>query len=431
LKKVQAVAIAASVAFHGALTAGLSWMAYRGLAVDKPEAPASFESPPASTTIAVDLPSMGDGYLLDEQSADPAGEPPRMMAGDTVARLDTGAAGRGGEASVRSPAINLADGDERMRLSPDLLNRLDRDQLQRLRVARARASWEDRRSTTHPAELTLVATGPGAVRERRPMAAYEPNRGALESPSASVRGASPGNRRDDAGRDGDDGRRGGETLGTVLGAPGRGLLAARVGFDHRASAPVGTVRPAVATGPVAIPANTRARPRDDVESEQEVATAVQALVHASTAGGLPGEGEGGSAGSGEAGAGAMSGAGSHARPLGLGEGDIYDYWTTDPRLLPYFRQIHAKIDPLWADAFPKAALLELKQGTVIIELTILADGQVAVSWPPLRPSGVEEFDKNCAEAIRRAAPFPPIPRELGARRLRIRAPFVANNPIVK
>jgi len=115
----------------------------------------------------------------------------------------------------------------------------------------------------------------------------------------------------------------------------------------------------------------------------------------------------------------------------LGEGDVYDYWTTDPRLLPYFRQIHARIDPLWADAFPKSALFELKQGTVILELTIFADGRVAVSWPPLRPSGVEEFDHNCAEAIRRAAPFPPIPRELGTRSLRIRAPFVANNPIVK
>jgi TonB family protein len=431
LKKVQAVAIAASVAFHAALTAGLSWMAYRSLAVERAEAPQVFESSPVSTTIAVELPSIGDGTLVDEESVDPSSEPPRMMAGDTVAHLDTGAPGRGGEASVRSPALNLADGDERMRLSPDLLSRLDRDQLQRLRVARARASWEDRRSTTHPAELTLVSTGPGAVRERRPMAAYEPNRGAVESPSASVRGASLGDRRDDAAPDGSDGRRGGATLGTIVGAPGRGLFAAPAGLDHRVSAPVASARPAVAPGPVAMPANARARPRDNVESEQEVATAIQALVHASTAGGVPGEGEGGSAGSGEAGAGAMSGAGSRARPLGLGEGDVYDYWTTDPRLLPYFRQIHAKIDPLWADAFPKSALFELKQGTVIIELTILADGQVAVSWPPVRPSGVEEFDRNCAEAIRRAAPFPPIPRELGARRLRIRAPFVANNPIVK
>jgi TonB family protein len=117
--------------------------------------------------------------------------------------------------------------------------------------------------------------------------------------------------------------------------------------------------------------------------------------------------------------------------MGAGQGDIFDYWTTDPRLLPYFRRIHAKVDPLWADAFPKSALLELKQGTVILEFIVQADGTASVSWPPVRPSGIDEFDRNCADAIRRAAPFPPIPRELGVTSLRIRAPFVASNPVVK
>ena len=61
----------------------------------------------------------------------------------------------------------------------------------------------------------------------------------------------------------------------------------------------------------------------------------------------------------------------------------------------------------------------------------LPDGRAVVSWPPVRPSGVDEFDRNCADAIRRAAPFPPIPAELGLTSVRIRAPFAANNPIVK
>src|SRR5258708_8416111 len=142
--------------------------------------------------MAVDLPSIGEGFLLDEQPADaPTGEPPRVFAGDTVPHLDTGAAGRGGEARVRSPALNLADGDERMRLSPDLLSRLDRDQLQRLRVARSRASWEDRRSTTHPGELTLVTSGAGGVRERRPPPPWAPSPGALDSPPPPPPGRPP------------------------------------------------------------------------------------------------------------------------------------------------------------------------------------------------------------------------------------------------
>ena len=57
-----------------------------------------------------------------------------------------------------------------------------------------------------------------------------------------------------------------------------------------------------------------------------------------------------------------------------------------------------------------------------------------MSWPPVRPSGIPEFDRNCADAIKRAGPFEPIPaalREMGRTSLRIRAPFVAKNPIVK
>ena len=68
---------------------------------------------------------------------------------------------------------------------------------------------------------------------------------------------------------------------------------------------------------------------------------------------------------------------------------------------------------------------------MILVFTVLADGRVTVQWPPVRPSGVDEFDRNCADAIRRAAPLPPIPHELGVSSLTIRAPFVASNPAVK
>jgi TonB family protein len=437
-KKVHGFTIALSIGLHVAVTAGLSWMAMalapRSHDGEKPPAAslAGADDAPGSSTaaIAVELPVAGEGVLIDERTVDPTGEPPRATAGDTVARLDTGSAGRGGETQVRTPALNLADANDRMRLSPDLVSRLDRDQLQRLRVARIRQSWEDRRSTTHPAELTLLVTGAGTVLERRVASRTMPSRGALESRAASVRGGDIGASSPDRSPDAERAL-GGARLGSLEGAPGSGVMRAAAGIDHRASAPIASARPDVTRGPVAVPAPTSARPRDDVDSEQEVATTVRSLVHASSAGGTQGDGQGGAGGGGESAAGGASGAGSSARPLGLGEGDVFDYWTSDPRLLPYFRQIHAKIDPLWASAFPKSALLELKQGTVILEFTVSADGHAVVSWPPARPSGVDEFDRNCAEAIRRAAPFPPIPSALGVHSLRIRAPFVASNPIVK
>jgi TonB family protein len=432
-KGMHGLTIVASVAVHAVLAAVLSWIALRSTEQRTFQTLAE-RGPPAGqagqSAIAVDLPSVGEGDLVEPQPIDATGEPPRITGGEVVAHLDTGSKGRGGDTHVASPALNLADRDEGVRLSPDLVSRLDRDQLQRLRVARTRQSWEDRRATTHPAELTLVVTGVGMVIERRAPSAWEPSRGALQSPSASVRGGETG-----APPSADDGRNGprpaGAQPGSLDAAPGTGLFNARAGLDHRVSAPIGSARPDVTQAAVAIPAIERARPKDDADSDQEVATTVRSLVHASTAGGFLGEGQGGSGPSGAAGAGGAAAAGSQTRPLGLGDSDVFDYWTNDPRLLPYFRQIHAKIDPLWVRAFPKSALFELKQGTVILEFVVFADGHTAVSWPPARPSGIDEFDRNCADAIRRASPLPPIPRELGLHSVRIRAPFVANNPIVK
>ncbi len=425
--KVHGLTIAASVGVHAAFTAVLSLLAYRTLAGPPAQQEAAASSSAGTGVLSIELPVAGTAAIADEQIIDPIGDPPRITAGQEVAHLDTGAVGRGGTSSVREPALNLDDVDERMRLSPDPIDRLDRDQLQRLRAARARASWEDRRSTTHPAELTLVVNGTGTVFERRTDARTDPSRGALASPSARVQGNAPGDPVEAL-----DGERGnaGPNLGSRAAAPGLGVVDGRPGRDHRASAPIASARPAVVFGPVAVPAVERALPKDDVDGQQEVATAVQSLVHASSAGGIPGDGSGGSEGGGDPGVGGAPGGGSRATPLGAGAGDVFDYWTSDPRLVPYFRRIHAKIDPLWVDAFPRSALFDLKQGTVILDFTVYADGHAVVSWPPLRPSGIDEFDRNCADAIRRAAPFPPIPRQLGTE-LHIRAPFVANNPVVK
>jgi len=193
---------------------------------------------------------------------------------------------------------------------------------------------------------------------------------------------------------------------------------------------VAHMRPDVALGPVSVQAADRSRVRDDVDAEQEVATVLRALVHRSTAGGPLGDGLGGVGGGGDPGAGGDRGPGSHPQPLGDGLSDWFDINTNDPRLVPYFRRMHARLEPFWANAFPRSAMLELKQGTVILEFTVSQDGSAKVTWPPLRPSGIDEFDRNCADAIRRAGPFEPIPRDLGRVSLRIRAPFDATSPIV-
>jgi len=388
-----------------------------------------------SDAIAIELPMFAEGTLVTDHEVVPEGEVPVAHGGSTIARVDTGTLGRGGS-SAGARAINLAALDEELSLSPDLTSRLDRDQHQRLKTtAKPRTTREDRRATTNPMELTFLATGTGEHEERRPRAPSDPSRGSLVSPRPpSVVGGHAGTRESDA-VEGPGATAGAVRPGQLTASPGVGVRVGEAGTLHDAAARIAQGRPSVAEGPPTITASLRGKASDTVDSDQEVAAIVQAQVHASFAGGLAGAGRGGSAGpSPDPGAGGAQGRGSVARALGAGDGEVFDWYTNDPMLLPYFRQIHAKVDPLWRDAFPRSALLELKQGTVIIEFTIAADGSVRVSWPPARPSGIDEFDKNCADAIRRAGPFAPIPaalREMGRTSLRIRAPFVAKNPIVK
>jgi TonB family protein len=421
-----------SLALHGALIGGFGWLAFRTLQPAASSSSPREVAPVSDVTIAVELPAFAEGTLAADEAPDPAGAPPSHAGGSPIARVDTGRSGRGGDPTVEHRAVHLSDVDERMRLSSSMPSHLDRDQVQRLRSSTERASREDRRSTTHPTELTFLSTGGGDRAERRPSSPRDPSRGVLlVSTAPAAAGGKLGLLDRPSFEDGPRHDVGGARIGMAAPSPGLGVSDATAGPDHRSSAAVRLSRPDVTTASVQVEAIRRGRPNDDVDSEQAVATTVQALVHASTSGGSPGIGVGGSGGGGAPGAGGATGAGSHPPPLGTGDGDWLDLDTSDPRLVPYFRRVHAKVDPLWVNAFPKSAMLELKQGTVILEFTIAADGTAKVSWPPARPSGIDEFDRNCADALRRASPFDPIPRELGVQVLHVRAPFVAVNPIVR
>jgi hypothetical protein len=115
------VTIAVSVAVHAALAGVVFWGALRSLAPGEP-ATAQVEharppaAPPASSTIV--LPTVGEGILVEEERVDPTGDPPRVTAGEEVPRLDTGSSGHGGALHADTPALNLADRDDHMRLSP-------------------------------------------------------------------------------------------------------------------------------------------------------------------------------------------------------------------------------------------------------------------------------------------------------------------------
>jgi hypothetical protein len=421
----------ASLALHVGLVSGFSWLALHKLAAQSASPPR-----PVSTgdgTIAVELPRMAEGTLetQTDRPPDPRGDPPHYFGGAPQAELDDGRLGRAGAPTTVAHPTNLSDRDEQIHLAQDLRNELDTDQQQRMRNAPDRASREDRRASREPMELSFLASGDGARAERRPPTDADPSRGARMSLPASMRGTELG-AADPS--DGDLERRpdlGSPQEGAAASAAGVGVHDGRVGLTHRAGAHVMHARPDVVLAAVSVPATRRGRARDDIDSDQEVAATLRSIVHASTAAGARGEGTGGVAGGGAPGVGGATGTGSTGRPLGPGDAQWWDLDTSDARLFSYFRRIHQKLDPLWAHAFPLHATLELRQGLVIFAVTIAADGQAQVDWPPLRPSGVPEFDRNCYEAILRAAPFGPIPAALGVSELRVRMPFDARNPVVR
>ncbi len=417
---------ALSVVGHGALVGAFGFFALR--AFDAKEEAERAEAR-GNGDIAIELPGVAEGTLRSDLVRDPQGIEPHAVGGDRIARVDTRTIGHGGNGASPAQAIHLEDRAEPYRYSPDLMSRLDRDQLQRLRTARERTAWEDRRATTNPMELTFLASGKFERQERRPVSAADPSRGVNDATQAAIAGGKLGGKDPEPAESG--AALGSMSQGAKSDSPGRGIDSASAGTDHRAAARVATGRPDVTRGPVTIPATIVDRPNDTIDSSQIVSTPDPSLVHASMAGGELGQGSGGTVGGGAPGAGGVAGIGSHPKPLGVGDAAWFDLETDDPMLMPYFRGIKRKIEPLWLNAFPKSAIMELKQGIVILQFTIEADGSAHVAWPPIRPSGIDEFDRNCANAIRRAAPFPPIPASFGKTRLVIRAPFVADNPIVK
>src|SRR4051794_39218813 len=137
--------------------------------------------------IPIDLPLATDGTTNAAVIVNRTGEEPIVTGGATIERLDTNHRGHGGDVTSRR-ATHLSDRDENLHLTTDTISHLDRDQLQRIRESQRRTTWEDRRMTTHPMELTFIVSGHGELAERRPVAKTDPSRGALRSKDAVVEG---------------------------------------------------------------------------------------------------------------------------------------------------------------------------------------------------------------------------------------------------
>ena len=389
----------------------------------------------AERTVEIELPAVVDGSTVS--TASPT-EPPPIAAprggGDGDPSLDTGRRGRGGTDTAADPAVNLADRDDGMFLSPEVASRYDRNQIQRVRASKRRASREDWRASREPMELTFLVEAPrGRARtpERRRYADRDPSAGARAGGAPQRVGGAYGAAPSPPGVGESARPSGGPIEGADRASAGMGVRDGAPGLDHRDAARTALARPMVNEGTPSVPSNVQDRPTDNKDSEQEVAAAMQSILHASTAGGRPGPGTGGKAGEGAPGAGGDSGPGARSRARGTGRGGGVDVDPRDRRRNDYMRRVIAKLGPYTRPRalMPAHALYDGAQGVVIVTFTILADGSVAGA-SVTRGSGIPELDQNFRRAILAAAPYPPLPPELGAS-FRWSMPLDMRNPAVR
>ena len=419
----RAWSVALSVAVHALIASGVLVLAVRGL--ERADERERERERSVAEALAATETSIALEVVPPEE-----GVRPTMAGGATTARIDTGAAGRGGEAALER-ARHLADRNDALTATPESSTLSGKDQVQRIASARLRSSYEDRRSTTRPMELSFVLTGDGRVVERRRYEDVPTAEGALVSrlPQMSHAEARLASRDVAVPNEGAGMVSPPPALAAGVAAPGEGIRnGTATAHASRDGARITFTRPDLPEAAVSVPAAERGRVRDNVDSRQAVASAVLAIVSASYAGGESGEGRGGTEGAFVPGADGVSGAGSHPRPLGAGLGDWVEFDTTDPLLAGYMRRLKAKVKPALAHAFPRQAALEQRQGYIIVELRIGASG--AVEPRLMRPSGIGEYDENCVVALRGLSPEP-LPAGLGRTSLRVRGRFEVLNPVIR
>jgi TonB family protein len=398
------LALGFSMAIHGVGTATCAWWCLSAGRSAKVGASA-FEK---AVDVTLESPASELGTTRASASSTDSAEPaPTVALGfrGPEPRPDTGHPGRGGSDTSRIQALNLADTIDGITLERDILSSSSPEQLPRTRTASSRQSWDERTRDPRPSELSLVPGAPRATSGTGEAAklgtgnqaqgtAAQPTPGAwLERPLGANLPPDPGSRR-----------------------------SRRV----QVSAVITSNRPLVASGQRAAPTAKMGPTLDTVDSTQQVSSLVQSLVHASTAGGRPGPDSGGQNGPSAPGSGGLSGPGSVAAPTGNGTGDALGQ---DPHAFAYFASMRRRVEPYWRDAFPTWAIARGLGGLTTVGVVLLRDGRVA-EVRVLRPSGIDEYDRNVVEAVKRASPYGPVPPGMAAKPIAVRLTFDATNPAV-
>jgi protein TonB len=103
--------------------------------------------------------------------------------------------------------------------------------------------------------------------------------------------------------------------------------------------------------------------------------------------------------------------------------------TLDRRYQHYIQEVSLRVRRI--REFPKALALRLEQGETIVQFVVGVDGRLGEGLRVIKSSGFEEFDAAAIRAVRRAAPFPPMPDPGSARPLGVSLRVTFDNPVVR
>jgi len=104
-----------------------------------------------------------------------------------------------------------------------------------------------------------------------------------------------------------------------------------------------------------------------------------------------------------------------------GPGTVVSLDDPDPARRPYLQELKARIWERWEA--PRLARGESGRGALALEFTLSPGGALTAAGVT-EGSGSTALDRAALEAVRSAAPFPPVPERLAAGPLRVRARFV-------
>jgi periplasmic protein TonB len=193
-------------------------------------------------------------------------------------------------------------------------------------------------------------------------------------------------------------------------------------------------RPAAKEGAEATDAPREHGPRSDNANAAQASNEPHPIpleLSRPSSGGLTGEGVAGpTPGGGNSAQAPRAGTGQGGSPADLAQRPGGQASTRARAQEAYLKRLYKRVqDHL---VYPPELAASLEQGEVVVKITLRTDGTV-VDVRVSRPSGYKEFDEAAVRAVRKAAPFDPVPPLLrgGRDAVPLDAPITFANPIIR